>query len=121
MTDKADPPINQTQQLPPSQPEPLCSMLAMCVECGLGIELPLPLDQRGLTFLLAQSAWFIAVLRPPSPDPKDVLLLGPLCTQCARQVYPPEAFAAAEQRRQQFLQAAAQDAHAQASPPQESR
>ena len=157
MTDIPDP-NNQTASMPP-RPEPACALLAMCVECGQGIELALPIDHRSLAFLLAQSGWFISVMSPPGQDsepaathcrcghpiaahalgickhgtpswptrdgkhctcreliaassprtsspPEVPMVLGPLCTACAQQVYPPEVFAAAEQRRQQLLQAA---------------
>jgi hypothetical protein len=44
------------------------------------------------------------------------MVLGPLCTACAQKVYPPEVFAAAEQRRQQLLQFAAQAAQTAQAP-----
>ena len=106
MTDIPNP---NSQAAPPVPgPEPVCALLAMCVECGEGTELPLPIDQRVLAFLLAQRGWFISVMSPPGQGPEVPMVLGPLCTACAQQVYPPEVFAAAEQRRQQLLQAAAQ-------------
>jgi hypothetical protein len=88
--------------------EPQCALLVMCCECGEGIELPLPIDNRSVGLLLAQRGWFISVLSPPGQGPETPLVLGPLCTACAQKVYPPEVFAAAEQRRQQLLQAVAQ-------------
>ena len=103
MTDIADP---NSQATPPPRPEPICALLAMCVECGQGTELPLPVDQRALAFFLARRGWFISVMSPPNQGPEAPMILGPLCTACAQQVYPPEVFAAAEQRRQQLLQAA---------------
>ena len=111
MTDSSkpsNPPSSQDPQPQPIRPEPRCTLLAMCVECGQGIELELPLDGRMLGFLLAQQGWFISVMNPPGQGPEAPMVLGPLCTACAQQVYPPEVFAAAEQRRQQLLQAAAQ-------------
>jgi hypothetical protein len=99
--------------IPPPHVQPRCALLAMCVECGQGIELPMPFDQRGLGYLLALSGWFISMMSPPGQGPDAQLVLGPLCTACAQQVYPPEVFAAAEQRRQQLLQSVA-EAHAQA-------
>ena len=114
MTDVADP---NNQATPPSpRSEPSCALLVMCVECGEGTELPLPVDQRALAVLLAQRGWFISVMSPPNQGPEVPMILGPLCTACAQQVYPPEVFAAAEQRRQQLLQAAAQAAHAAQGP-----
>lgn len=103
----------QTPQAPTpavQRPEPLCSMLAMCVECGHGIELPLPLDQRALSQMLAAVGWFISVLQPPTQDPQARMVIGPLCAACAQQVYPPEVFKMAEQRRQQLLQVMQQQA-----------
>jgi hypothetical protein len=81
-------------------------MLAMCVECGQGLELPLPVDAGLLAFFLAQNGWFISVLNPPGQAPEVPMLLGPLCTPCAQEVYSPEMFKIAEERRQQLLQAA---------------
>lgn len=82
------------------------ALLALCIECGQGIEVPLPLDPRALALVLARSGWFISVLSPPDQGPEALVVLGPLCSECARQVYPPEVFQAAEGRRQQLLQAA---------------
>lgn len=94
---------------PPSpRPEPNCALLALCLECGQGIELPLPIDPRTLAFFLAQLGWFVAVLSPPNQGPEAPMILGPLCATCAQQIYTPEALAAAKQRQQQLLQAAAQ-------------
>ena len=107
---------------PPTGPEPKCALLAMCTGpgeprpeggnsvCGDGIELALPLDQRMFSLALAQRGWFISVLSPPGQGIASPMVLGPLCTACAQLVYPPEVFAAAEQRRQQLLQHAAQAA-----------
>ena len=108
MTDIPNP---NSQAAPPVPgPEPVCALLAMCVECGEGTELPLPIDQRVLAFLLAQRGWFISVMSPPGQGPEVPMVLGPLCPACAQKVYPPEVFAVAEQRRQQLLQVAAQAA-----------
>jgi len=107
---------NPNSQAAPPAPEPACALIAMCVECGEGIELPLPIDSRSLAFLLAQRGWFISVMSPPNQGPEAPMILGPLCTACAQQVYPPEVFAAAEQRRQQLLQAAAQAAQTAQGP-----
>lgn len=111
MADVPDPNSKPTPPQPPQPPgpEPKCALLAMCVECGDGIEFPLPLDQRRLSLLLAQRGWFISVLNPPGQG-VDTMILGPLCTACAQKIYPPEVFSAAEQRRQQLLQLAAQAA-----------
>ncbi len=105
MTDIPNKPSSLAASTPPG-PEPVCALLAMCVECGEGVELPLPINQHWLAFQLAQRGWFISVMSPPGQGSKAPMLLGPLCTTCAQQVYPPEVFAAAEQRRQQILQAA---------------
>lgn len=105
-------PPNQATPQPPRS-EPTCALLAMCVgtyedACGDAIELPFPIDNRTVGFLIAQHGWFISVMSPPGQGPEAAMVLGPLCTTCAQKVYPPEVFAAAEQRRQQLLQAAAQ-------------
>jgi len=120
MTDSSNP--NNPPAAPVLRPgahvipsEPMCALLAMCVECGQGLELLLPIDQRALAFLLAQHGWFISVMSPPNQGPESPMLLGPLCTDCARKVYPAEVFAAAEQRRQQLLQSAEQAAQAYAA------
>lgn len=119
MTDSANP--NNPPAAPVLRPgehaipgEPVCALLALCVECGRGLELPLPLDQRVLSFVLAQHGWFISVMSPPN-QAETPMLIGPLCTACAQQVYSPEVFAAAEQRRQQLLQATEQAAQAYAA------
>lgn len=91
---------------PNTRVEPRCALLAMCVECGAGIEIPLPVDPRWLAFFLAQSGWFISVMTPPGQGPEVPMLLGPLCTACAQKVFSPEVFKIAEERRQQLLQAA---------------
>ena len=103
MTDIPNP---NSPTAPPPGPEPVCALLAMCVECGQGIEVLLPVDVRWLAFFLAQSGWFISVMTPPDQGSEVPMLLGPLCTACAQQVYSPEVFKAAEERRQQILQAA---------------
>lgn len=115
MTDIPDP-NNQAAPMPPPRLEPACALLALCVECGQGIELPLPIDQRALAFLLAQAQWFISVMSPPGQGPVAPMILGPLCATCAQQIYPPEVLAAAEQRRQQILQAAQAAAQAAQDP-----
>lgn len=84
---------------------PACALLALCVDCGQSIELPLPLDQRALALHLAQHAWFPSVMSPPDQAASKVIL-GPLCGACAQQVLPPEVFKEAEARRQQLLQSA---------------
>ena len=119
MTDSSNP--NNPPAAPALRPgehaipgEPVCALLALCVECGRGLELPLPLDQRVLSFVLAQHGWFISVMSPPN-QAATPMLIGPLCTTCAQQVYSPEVFAAAEQRRQQLLQATEQAAQAYAA------
>jgi hypothetical protein len=124
MTTSSDPKASATPQAPQAaqtpeakpEPEPKCSMLALCVECGQGIELPLPFDQRGLSYMLAQVGWFISVLSPPGQQIERVVI-GPLCGQCAQKVYPPEVYTMAEQRRQQLLQAFQQGAQPPPPPP----
>ena len=91
---------------PPPCSEPVCTLLAMCVECGEGAELPLPIDQHILAFCLAQRGWFISVMSPPGQGSDTPMLLGPLCASCAQKVYPSDVFTVAEQRRQQLLQEA---------------
>lgn len=124
MPDAADPktpvvppqPQQPPQPQPPQQPrEPACALLAMCVECGQGAEIPLPVDGRILGLLLAQRGWFISVMSPPGQGPETAMLLGPLCPTCAQKIYPPDVLAMAEQRRQQLL-LAAQQAAQQAGP-----
>ncbi len=119
MADVPDPNKPAAPPQPPG-PEPLCALLALCVECGDGFELILPLDQHALSIALAQRGWFISVLSPPPSQPgqppPSPMVLGPLCTACAQKVYPPEVFAAAEQRRQQLLQFAAQAAQTAQAP-----
>lgn len=84
--------------------EPKCALLVMCVECGQGIEAPLPIDYRAFVYLLATQGWFPSVLTPPGQGPEVPILFGALCSSCAQQRYPPEVLQAAEERRQQMLQ-----------------
>lgn len=84
-------------------PEPKCTLLVMCVECGEGVDAPLPLDHKALAILVAQRGWFMSVLSQPGQSP---LLFGVLCTLCAQKVFPPELFKVAEERRVALLQAA---------------
>lgn len=90
------------------RPEPTCALLVMCVECGQGIEAPLPIDHRAFSFLLATHGWFPSVLTPPGQGPDVPILLGALCLSCAQQVFPPEVLKVAEERRQQLLRTAQQ-------------
>jgi len=101
-----DPTDPFTSEAPNAVTEPRIALLALCVECGEGVEVPLPVDARWLAFLLAQRGWFISVLTPPDQGPEVPMLVAPLCTACAQKVYSPEMYQAAEARRQQLLQAA---------------
>ena len=89
---------------PPNAP-PNCAVLVLCVECGDGAEVPLPMDQRLFAFCLAQRGWFVTTLTPPGQGPEVPMLFGALCTACAQKVYSPEVFKTADERRQQMLQA----------------
>jgi hypothetical protein len=81
--------------------EPKCALLVMCVECGKGVEAPLPTDRDAIARLLAQQGWFTSVLSPPGQTP---ILVGALCATCAPTVFSPEALKVAEERRQKLLQ-----------------
>ena len=94
MTNQASP------QVP--RPEPKCALLVMCVECGEGIDAPLPIDHKAIAILVAQRGWFMSVLSQPGQEP---LLFGVLCTLCAQKVFPAELFKVAEERRLALLQA----------------
>ena len=108
MTTPTEPNVTANPQAsePSAGPEPRCALLAMCVECGDGVELLLPMDARWLSFFLAERGWFISVMSPPNQGPEAPMLLGPICTECAQKIYSPEVYKAAEGRRQQLLQAA---------------
>ena len=90
---------------PSSKPAPAFVLLVLCVECGQGVELAFPIDQRSIALVLAQNGWFVSVLSPPDQGPTVPVVLGPLCSDCAPQVYPPEVFKFAEEQRQRLLQA----------------
>ena len=90
----------------PSGAPPNCAVLVLCVECGDGAEVPLPMDHRSLAFYLAHRGWFVTTMTPPGQGPEVPILFGALCTTCAQKVYAPEVFKAADERRQQMLQAA---------------
>lgn len=95
---------NATHTPAAPEPEPSCALAVLCVECGQGTEVPLPVDQRVLALLLASIGWFISVLSAPDRGTLAPTVIGPLCAGCAQQVYPPEVFAAAERKRQQLVQ-----------------
>lgn len=103
MSDPSPNPPVQSQA--PAQPEPRCTFLVMCVQCGQGAEAPLPLDRDGTARFLAQIGWYVSVLTPPGQGPEVPILLAALCLTCAQAVYPPEVLKVAEERRQQMLQA----------------
>ncbi len=119
---------NPDPNFAPATPQPSggppCALVVLCVECGQDTVLLLPIDHRSLAYHLAHSGWHISVLREPEPGPGSgtvaPMVFGPLCAACAQTVYPPEVFAAAEQRRQQLVQEAAREA-AQAAQAQGSR
>jgi len=88
----------------PAPIEPTFALLVMCVECGQGIEAPLPIDYRSFVYFLATHGWFPAALSPPDQGPEVPILCAALCPSCAQQKYPPEVFQVAEERRQKMLQ-----------------
>ena len=77
-----------------------CSLLVLCVECGSGVEVPLPIDRDALARFLAQCGWFMAIMTGPGHLP---ILFGVLCPGCAPRVFSPEILRAAEERRQKLL------------------
>lgn len=81
---------------------PPCSILVMCGECGRGLEMPLPIDRDSFVRTLLQQSWLVSILTPPDRQP---LLFGAICQECAPRIFPPEVLQAAEERRQQMLQA----------------
>jgi hypothetical protein len=92
---------------PPAKPaEPSTALLMMCVECGDGMQMPLPLDMRRLSFFLAQNAWFPSVVSPPNQGAEAPMVIAPLCAACAKKVYPAEMFKVIEERRLSLLKAA---------------
>ena len=103
-----------------SRPESKWALLVLCVECGEGVEVPLPIDYVPFLFFLAQRGWFTSVLKQPAQDPEAATLFAALCTPCAQKVYPPEVFKIADERRQQLVQqieAAAATARRASEPP----
>jgi len=96
-----------TQAFPQTpRPEPKCALLVMCVECGEGVDAPLPIEHRAIAVLLAQRGWFMSVISPPGQGPEVPILFAALCATCAQKVYPSEVYKIAEERRQVLLQAA---------------
>ncbi len=91
-------------KIPAGASAPPCSLLVMCVECGRGIEVPLPTDRSQIDHLLAQQDWFMSVLTPPNQDPSVPIVVGALCANCAPAVYPPEVLRAAKERRLKLLE-----------------
>lgn len=99
---KADPAV----QAVPAAVTPPFALLVMCVECGQGVEAPLPIDRDALALFLAKVAWHACVLTPPNQGSEVPILLGALCASCAAQSFPPEVMRSAEERRQQLLRGA---------------
>lgn len=95
-----------TDQNPVTAPSPTFALVVMCGECGRGVDVPLPLDQHTYALHLAQHAWFVAVMSSPEQGPEVPILFGALCTECAPNIFPPEAMKLAEERRQHLLQMA---------------
>ena len=93
-----------TQGASPAPKPDKCALLVTCVECGEGVEVPLPTDHRAIALLLAQRGWHMSVLTPPGQGPEPVVF-GVLCNACAPKVYPPEVMKIAEERRRQLLAA----------------
>jgi hypothetical protein len=83
--------------------EPPCALLVMCVQCGQGVEVPLPTDRDTIARVLAQHGWLMSVLTPPGQGPEVPIVIGALCMSCAPNVFPPEVLKVAEERRQQLL------------------
>jgi hypothetical protein len=77
-------------------------LLVMCVECGQGVEVPLPIDRDALAHLLAQRGWFTSALTPPGQGPEVPVVIGVVCASCAPNLFPPEVIRAAEERRQKM-------------------
>ena len=96
-------PLRGREPEPKALIEPPCALLVMCVECGRGVEAPLPTDRDILARFLAQHGWFMTVMAPPRQGPETPILLGALCGTCAPTVFPPEVMKAAEERRQLML------------------
>ena len=84
--------------------EPKLALLVMCVECGEGVEAPLPIEHQALTLLLAQRGWYLTRLPPPvEQGPEVPILTGALCAACAPKVLAPEILQMAERQRQHLL------------------
>lgn len=101
MADISNP--TDTPTPPPRAELPPCALFMMCVECGQGIEVPLPLEQEAFAIVLAQQAWFVTVLAPTEGQPETLPVLAALCTTCAPTIFQPEVMRAAEERRQALL------------------
>lgn len=84
-------------------PDLTFALLVLCVECGEGVEVLLPIERDGLARLLAQQGWFLSGLTPPGQTP---IVFGAICSRCAPIVYTPEIYKSAEARRQKMLKEA---------------
>lgn len=73
-----------------SRPEPKLALLVMCVECGEGVEVPLPIEARAIALLLARRGWYMTMLSPPGLGPEVPILTAALCASCAQKVLAPE-------------------------------
>lgn len=100
MTTPAQPPAQTTAPAPASTPkEPTYFLLVLCVECGEGHAVPIPLDRVALEVTLARRGWYTSVVTPPSHDPTVPIGLGAICVTCAARQFPAEILKAIELRR----------------------
>jgi hypothetical protein len=100
----ATPPTMTTTTTTTPTPTPTTALLVLCVECGDGVEVPLPTYLDAIALVLAQRGWFMSVLTPPGQGPEVPIVVGALCMNCAPRVFPPEIMKAAEERRLKLLE-----------------
>ena len=103
MSTDQNPTLTPKPVLQPGAAEPLCLLVVLCIECGQGVEVPLPTDRNTITLQLAKHGWFMSVLTPPSQGPAVPIVVGAICASCAATVYPPEVMKVAEERRLKML------------------
>ena len=81
--------------------EPESALQVSCVECRNAIVAAFPVGREEFARILAKQGWYLSVMSPPGQA--GLVLLGPVCNDCAPRVYDPDLFKAAEEARLRLL------------------
>jgi hypothetical protein len=77
--------------------EPESGLQVSCVECRNAIAVSFPIGRQAFAHVVAKLGWYLSVLTPPGQP--GLVLLGPVCNECAPRVYEPDLLKAAEEAR----------------------